>query len=64
MTTFEVEVDGKVVKTFEADDYALRDNAFVFFVDGDTVGSIITKPGMSVTKVAHGKSQVQRQYGQ
>jgi len=53
MATFEVELDGKLVKTFEAEDYWEKDGQYVFVnADNDTVGSIITKPGMSVVKLS------------
>ncbi len=64
MALFEVEVDGKVIKTFEAEDFWRKDGAFIF-VDADnaTVGTIITKPGMSVTKLSKPKGPIQQQYG-
>jgi len=52
MAFYEVSVQGKVVETFEASDYASNGDQFTFFDDNNSsVGSIVKAPGMSVKKV-------------
>ena len=55
MAVYQVELDGKVIKTFEAETFGRTGDSF-YFRDGNRaiVGSIIVKPGMSVTKAGHG----------
>lgn len=52
MATFDVIVNGKVVQTFEAEDFWSKDTEF-YFADANnkTVGSIVKTPGMSLKKV-------------
>jgi hypothetical protein len=60
MAVFQVELDGKVVKTFEAERFIRRDDAFWFKDQNDvTIGAIIVSPGMSVTKAGHDGSKQQ-----
>lgn len=55
MAIFEVEHSGKAIKTFEADGFIRNGESFQFFDQANSlVGSIITSPGMSVTKTGHG----------
>ena len=53
MATFDVFEAGKVVQTFEAEEFWSKNDEYVF-VDRnkDSVGSIVKTPGMSVKKVA------------
>jgi hypothetical protein len=53
MSKYDVFVNGKVVDTFEAEDFMSKEDEFIFFGrDSETVGSIVKTPGMSVKKVA------------
>jgi len=55
MAIFEVELGGKVIKAFEADSFIRNGESFQFLDrDNNLVGSIVTSPGMSVTKAGHG----------
>jgi hypothetical protein len=61
MAIFDVFVNGKVVDTFEAEDFMSKENEFIFFGrDNETVGSIVKSPGMSVKKVL--KSAFEQRY--
>lgn len=62
MATFDVFENGKVVQTFEADQFWSKDGEYIF-VNGnnDSVGSIVKTPGMSVKKVEN--SGYGKQYG-
>ena len=52
MAKFDVFVHGKIVDTFEAEDFMSKENEFIFFgPDNEPVGSIVVSPGMSVKKV-------------
>lgn len=47
-----VELNGKPVKTFEADDYKRAGDQFIFYNPQKMkVGTIVVVPGMSVTRV-------------
>jgi hypothetical protein len=49
---FDVFVNGKIVESFEAEDYFSREDEYIFTdSDNQTVGSIVKTPGMSVKKV-------------
>jgi hypothetical protein len=60
MAIFQVELDGKIIKTFEAESFGRSGDAF-YFRDRNRaiVGSIIVSPGMLVTKVGHGDTEQQ-----
>ena len=61
MAKFDVFVNGKVVHTFEAEEFMSKEDEFIFFGrDNETVGCIVKTPGMSVKKVA--KSGFEQQY--
>jgi hypothetical protein len=52
MAIYEVSMNGKVVETFEAEDYFSAEKEFHFTDDDNsTVGSIVKMPGMTVKKV-------------
>jgi hypothetical protein len=55
MAVYQVELDGKVIKTFEAESFGRTGDSF-YFRDGNKaiIGTIIVSPGMSVTKLGHG----------
>jgi hypothetical protein len=60
MAKFDVFVNGRVVDTFEAEDFMSKEDEFIFFgQDNETVGSVVKSPGMSVKKVA--KSALEQQ---
>jgi hypothetical protein len=54
MAIFEVELDGKLIKRIEADDFTRNGDTYFFFdKQNNTVGSVVAKPGMIVTKGGH-----------
>lgn len=54
MAIFEVELHQDVIKTFEADHFNRSGDSFYFYDrENNLVGSIVSSPGMSVTKTGH-----------
>ncbi len=52
MAKFVVELNGKTIKTFEAEDYHRTGDQFIFTNPQKMkVGTIVVVPGMSVTRV-------------
>jgi hypothetical protein len=59
---FQVESNEEVIKEFEAERFFHNKEGVIIFQDAnsETVGSIVSKPGMSVTKAGHNPAGMQR----
>jgi hypothetical protein len=52
MATYDVIVNGKVVQSFEAEDFWSKDDHYLFADrENNSVGSVVKVPGMAVKKV-------------
>jgi hypothetical protein len=54
MAIFYVEFDGRLIKSIEADDFSRNGDTYFFFdKQNNTVGSVVARPGMIITKDGH-----------